>query len=101
MAKRADTKQLKSEQQLTLSKIQHRVLRLQLEAKNYSDQARTILDQAKAADMEFGAAVMGFAKQLGVRLGEEHEFDFDKLQFKPKSEPPVSSAEEIPAKKKK
>lgn len=82
MAKRAHTKQLKSEQQLTLSKIQRRILQKQVEAKNHADKAREVMDEAKAADMEFGAAVMNFAKQLGVKLGEEYDFDFDKLQFK-------------------
>jgi len=83
--KNGHIKQLKPEQQLALGRIQRRVLQYQVQANQLKEQAQAAVDQARAADMEFGKAVQAYAAKLGVNLEEiDTAYLFDKLQFKKK-----------------
>jgi hypothetical protein len=85
-SKNGHVKQLKTDQQLALSKIQKRVLQYQVEATKFNEQARTMLEKARAADAEFIALVQGYARAYGIDANIV-PFDFDKLQFKKKEVP--------------
>jgi acyl transferase domain-containing protein len=72
--------QLKPEQQLVLSRIQKRLLQYQVQASQHTEEARKLVDQARAVDLEFQKALQDMGRRLGVDLNAVL-FDFDKLQF--------------------
>lgn len=75
--------QLKTDQQLTLSKIRSRALEHRYRAEALVVQARTAVDQANAADMEFHQVLARFAQALRVDPNAT-DFDVEKMQFKRK-----------------
>jgi hypothetical protein len=91
--------QLKTDQQLVLSRIQKRILQYQVESAAHLEEARKLGDQARAADLEFQKAAQDMAKRIGIDINAV-QFDFDKLQFvkKEAAPPPPPAPAKAPAK---
>lgn len=85
--------QLKPEQQLVLSRIQKRLLQYQVQAAQHTEEARKLVDQARAVDLEFQKALQDIARRRGVDLNAVL-FDFDNLQFVKKEATPEGAGTE-------
>jgi len=75
--------QLKTEQQLQLSRIQKRIFQYKAAAGEIEEQKQKMIEAAKAADLEFGQLLNKFATSLNCD-STTTEFDLEKLQFKRK-----------------